>query len=141
MTQSETQERLKQIRERRNALQLRHGDWPCQTVHNSRERAFQQYILADIDFLLSLIDSQATGGITVSTLVGYEAGLKDGKDEMRTACVEKVKEIAARYKREQFAEAGNQRIVEKTRLDTANAIAVELSSLTLDQVQQKEQSK
>lgn len=60
LTESEVrEERLKQIRERRNALQLRHGDWPCQTVHNSKERAFQQYVLADIDFLLSLLDSQA----------------------------------------------------------------------------------
>ena len=55
---NEHEERLKQIRERRNALQLRHGDWPYQTVHNSKERAFQQYVLADMDFLLSLLDSQ-----------------------------------------------------------------------------------
>lgn len=71
-------ERLQQIRERRNALQLRHGDWPCQTVHNDRERAFQQYVLADIDYLLSLVDGPAS-----RQPVGWiSCGLRRGHDRI-----------------------------------------------------------
>lgn len=141
MNTDERDERLKQIRERRNALQLRHGDWPCQTVRNSRERAFQQYVLADIDFLLSLYDGYAMcrqvqkrgkhSSNTCACVVAVELFItNNAATRMRDLCVEKVREL-----RQQYDAAEKSLPVANGFTDKANAadeIITALQSITLE---------
>ena len=98
----EDRKRLKEIRQR------------------AHDRTNSRTYASDIDFLLSLLDRQP-GDITVSAVIGYEAGYKGGVD----ACVEKVREYLTDCRDEETG------IIE--------AIASELKSLTLDQVKQEPQ--
>src|SRR5688572_14603994 len=50
----------------------------------------------DVDFLLSLVDSQAVS-TDVSVLTGYEAGFNDAATRMRDKCVEKVRTMRDEY--------------------------------------------
>lgn len=99
----------------------------------------------DIDFLLSLLDSQAAKGDAADrginklllasdlTAEAYKKGWSDAATQMRDACVEKVK--AARYYWE--AKVPDDRLWGLW-VSAANQIITDLESLTLEQVEQEQ---
>lgn len=119
MTNS-TSERLKQIRENRRNFYGGMGE-----------------LTSDIDFLLSLLDSEAAGGVNVSVLTGYEVGRKDEASDMRDRCVEKVKAMRDEWesKRNQQEPLSKMRNRYDAALCAGNEIITALQSLTLEQEQ------
>src|SRR5688500_7047716 len=107
-----TDERIREIRERQP------DSW--------RDRA-------DIDFLLSLVDSQAVS-TDVSVLTGYEAGFNDAATRMRDKCVEAGKQCV-------FAEAVRLGIGAERAIALSSKVMTAIESLTLDQVEKQEQGK
>lgn len=91
-----------------------------------------------VKVLRPLLDSQPARGVTVSAVIGYEAGYRDGVD----ACVEKVKEMRNEWF-EQLRGMLSIEVVESTEthyVSAADNIVAELESLTLDRVKQEPQS-
>lgn len=88
--------------------------------------------------LLSLLDSKPETGVTVSVLTGYEVGRKDGEDDMRTACVERVKARLAVLEKQTSESGGLSRACCEGRDSAIRDILKDLQSLTLDQVQEKQ---
>lgn len=118
----EQAERLRQIRERWSQAML-------------PEQLFTSHVKQDIDFLLSLYDSQTVSLQAADNRVGLVSGFgaalrtkatEDTATAMRDKCVEKIQEIANAWRRDRGDPA---RMV---KYDAAQEIILELLSLTFD---------
>lgn len=156
------QEKLKQIRERRARVENSDLDYATadtgtrcvgyiyekgtgskvaqmESLYDVMRGQFFANAAADIDFLLSLIDSQAELSHAARTPMGISIA-ESAATAMRDRCVEKVKALGAVWKGFGDQSSGYDEKYYYGKADAAEDIVKELKSLTLDTVNQKEQS-
>lgn len=99
-SQPQPEKRLEEIRKRRVQLRSLPGEAPCKDVYNAAQLDFQRHVLADIDYLLSLLQQPTSGRCEVSVTGKHrvDAYCKDCGQQFRvTGAGEKAERKTLHY--------------------------------------------